>query len=136
MTKSRRAAALLLLVWTGPALAGPLTAEQAIANYRKAIKPVAELRCPKGEDGEIVVCGRAEGPDPNRIPFPGEHEPGARVGLLPGEPPGAGAALARTDRGPCETAGPNHSCGGAISLLSILLGMVKVAKAVHDRHAD
>jgi hypothetical protein len=136
MTKSRRAAGLLLLVWASPGVAAPVTAEQAIANYRRTFKPVSELRCPKGEEGEIVVCARAEGPDPNRVPFPDQHEPGDRVGLLPGEPPSATVALARTDRSACEAAGPNHSCGGAISLLSILFGAIKVAKAVHDRHAD
>jgi len=136
MTKSRWAGALLLLAWAGQAAAGPVTADDALSNYRQTFRPVSELRCPKGAGNDIVVCGKRDGPDPNRVPFPNEREPGARVALLPGEPPSASAALALTDRGPCETAGPNHSCGGGIDFLSILFGAVKIAKAIHDRHAD
>jgi hypothetical protein len=138
MTKSRRAAGLLLLGWaTAGTAAGPVTADQAMARYREAFQPVEALRCPRGAEGdEIIVCGRREGPDPNRLPLPVEREPGERVHLLPGEPPSASVALARTDRSACEAAGPNHSCGGSISLLSILFGLIHVAKAAHDRHAD
>jgi hypothetical protein len=137
MAKSRLAAGLLLIGWQTAAAAAPATAEQAMAQYRRTFQPVSELRCPKGAGPEdIVVCGRREGRDPNRLPLPEERQPGERVGLLPGEPPSAAEGLARTDRGPCETAGPNHACGGSISLLSILFGAIKIAKAVHDRHAD
>ncbi|MEA3061552.1 MAG: hypothetical protein QOJ94_1333 [Sphingomonadales bacterium] len=131
-------AAMILVVAAQPASAAePPTAEQAMAQYRRTFQPVDELRCPKGVGPEdIVVCGRREGRDPNRVPLPDEREAGDRIGLLPGEPPSATEGLARTDRGACETAGPNHPCGGSISLLSILFGMVKIAKAVHDRHAD
>ncbi|MEA3038632.1 MAG: hypothetical protein QOE79_1145 [Sphingomonadales bacterium] len=136
MAKSRLAAGLLLIAWQAEAVAAP-TAEQAMAQYRRTFQPVDQLRCPKGAGSEdIVVCGRREGRDPNRVPLPDEREPGERVALVAGEAPSATEGLARTDRGPCETAGPNHSCGGGISFLSILFGMIKIAKAVHDRHAD
>jgi hypothetical protein len=138
MAKSRLATGLLLMGWQGAAAAAePPTADQAMAQYRLTFQPVSELRCPKGVGPEdIVVCGRREGRDPNRIPLPDEREPGARVALVPGEPPSAAEGLARTDRSACETAGPNHACGGSISLLSILFGAIKIAKAIHDRHAD
>jgi hypothetical protein len=136
MVKSRLAAGLLLIAWQAPAAAAP-TAEQAMAQYHRTFQSVDELRCPKGVGPEdIVVCGRREGRDPNRVPLPDEREPGERVALIAGEPPSATEGLARTDRGPCETAGPNHPCGGGISFLSILFGVIKIAKAVHDRHAD
>lgn len=131
-------AVLMLAVAAAPASAAePPTAEQAMAQYRRTFQPVDELRCPKGVGPEdVVVCGRREGRDPNRVPLPEEREPGERVALIAGEPPSATEGLARTDRGPCETAGPNHPCGGSISLLSILFGAIQIAKAVHDRHAD
>jgi hypothetical protein len=137
MAKSRLAVGLLLIAWQTEAAAAPSTAEQAMAQYRRSFRPVDELRCPKGAGPEdIVVCGRREGRDPNRVPLPDEREPGERVALLPGEPPRATEGLARTDRSACETAGPNHPCGGSISLLSILFGAIQIAKAIHDRHAD
>jgi hypothetical protein len=131
-------AALILVVAAAPASAAePPTAEQAMVQYRRTFQPVEELRCPKGVGPEdIVVCGRREGRDPNRVPLPAEREPGERIALIAGEPPSATEGLARTDRSACETAGPNHPCGGSISLLSILFGAIQIAKAVHDRHAD
>jgi hypothetical protein len=138
MGKSRLAAGLLLIAWqTAAAAAQPPTADQAMAQYRRTFQPVTELRCPRSAGPEdIVVCGRREGRDPNRIPLPDEREPGERVALLPGEPPSASVALARTDRSPCETAGPNHSCGGGFDFIQILFGAIKIVKAIHDRHAD
>src|SRR3954470_20684863 len=135
MAKSRLAAGLLLIAWQSAAGgAAPPPADQAMAQYRRTFQPVSELRCPKSVGPEdIVVCGRREGRDPNRLPLAQEREAGERVGLIPGEPPSATEGLARTDRGPCETAGPNHACGGSISLLSILFGAIQIAKAVHDR---
>jgi hypothetical protein len=131
-------AALMLAVAAAPATAAePPTAEQAMAQYRRTFQPVDELRCPKAVGPEdIVVCGRREGRDPNRVPLPDERQPGERIALIAGEPPSATEGMARTDRSACETAGPNHPCGGSISLLSILFGAIKIAKAVHDRHAD
>ena len=136
MPKSRLVVGILLIGWQTMAVAAP-TAEQAMAQYRRTFRPVEELRCPKSVGPEdIVVCGRREGRDPNRVPLPDEREPGERVALLPGEPPSASVALARTDRSACRTAGPNHSCGGGIDFLQILFGAIKVVKAIHDRHAD
>jgi hypothetical protein len=137
MAKSRLAAGLLLIGWQTAAMAGPATAEQAMAQYRRSFQPVEELRCPKSVGPEdIVVCGRREGRDPNRVPLPDEHEPGERVHLVAGEAPSASAALAMTDRTPCEAAGPNHSCGGGFDFVQILFGAIKIVKAIHDRHAD
>src|SRR4051812_30072454 len=121
MAKSRLAAGLLLIGWQTAAMAAPATGEQAMAQYRHTFRPVEELRCPKSVGPEdIVVCGRREGRDPNRVPLPDEHEPGERVHLVAGEAPSASVALARTDRSACETAGPNHSCGGGFDFLQIL----------------
>jgi hypothetical protein len=62
---------------TAPASAQSITAEQAIANYRRTFAPIAELDCPKPADGEeIVVCGRAGRPDPYRAPLPVLRTPG------------------------------------------------------------
>jgi hypothetical protein len=137
MAKSRLAGGLLLIGWQTAAMAAPATAEQAMAQYRHTFRPVEELRCPKSVGPEdIVVCGRREGRDPNRVPLPDEHEPGERVHLVAGEAPSASAALAMTDRSPCATAGPNHSCGGGVDFVQILFGAIRIVKAIHDRHAD
>ena len=73
-------AALILAMAPGPALAQrQVTADEALANYRKMFKSTGEIDCPR-EEGEIVVCGRrSAGPDPYRLPLPVEREPGERV---------------------------------------------------------
>ena len=124
---------LLFLLWAGEVMAAdPLTAERAEANYRRTFRPVEALRCPPATSpDEVVVCGRREGPDPNRVPFPNEREPGARVRLLPGEPPRASASVAD----PCAMAGPNHPCGGSMAIVSLdpdqhtlIGGLTKIAR--------
>lgn len=95
MALSRLAPPLLLVLAPAGAFAAPeISADQAMANYRKVIKPVRDLDCPRGGAGdEIVVCGRQPGEvQPGRLPLPIEPEPGARVRLVPGE-------AARTDAG-------------------------------------
>src|SRR4051794_28519670 len=121
MAKSRLAAGLLLIAWQSAAgAAEPPAAEQAMARYRRTFQPVSELRCPRSVGPEdFVVCGRREGPDPNRVPFPEAREPGERVHLLPGEPPSAMAALNAASGDPCRMAGPNHPCGGAMTIMSL-----------------
>ena len=80
MAKSRLAAGLVLIGWQTAAMAAPQTADQAMAQYRRTFRPVEELRCPKSVGPEdIVVCGRREGRDPDRVPLPDEREPGERV---------------------------------------------------------
>ena len=94
MGLSRLTIALLVAAGAGAAEAAPpATAEQAIAAYRAVYKPTAELDCPRGEDGEIVVCAR-RGEDPYRLP-PSAREPGVPVR---GEAPSGTAAL---DAGGC-----------------------------------
>ena len=124
---------LLFLLWAGEVMAAdPLTAERAEANYRRTFRPVEALRCPPATSpDEVVVCGRREGPDPNRVPFPNEREPGARVRLLPGELPRASASVAD----PCAMAGPNHPCGGSMAIVSLdpdqhtlIGGLTKIAR--------
>ncbi|MEA3061553.1 MAG: hypothetical protein QOJ94_1334 [Sphingomonadales bacterium] len=133
MAKSRLAAGLLLIAWQAEADAAT-TAEQAMARYRRAFRPVSELRCPKSASAEdIVVCGRREGPDPNRVPFPEAREPGERVHLIPGEPPSAMAALNAASGDPCAMVGPNHPCGGSMTIMSLggtslLGGFLKVVR--------
>ena len=72
---------LLALIPTGAAGAPPITADQALANYRKVIKTTRELDCPSsGSVDEIVVCGnREEEARAGRLPLPVAREPGERV---------------------------------------------------------
>jgi hypothetical protein len=130
MSKMARIALLLLVVLAAPARAAePLTAEAAIDNYRKMFQPVALLDCPKaGGPDEIIVCGRPDGPDPNRLPLP-SGMPGDRVRLLPGEPPSAVAALDAGGTG-CSTVGPNQSCGGGMSVFQVVGVLAKAVKAL------
>jgi len=84
---SRTPLALLLALATAPVPAPaeqvepPVTAEQAIANYREVFEPTRELDCPRSDDPEeIVVCGRrSDAPDPDRAPLPIGPEPGTRI---------------------------------------------------------
>ncbi|MEO7178549.1 MAG: hypothetical protein ABIW83_06880 [Allosphingosinicella sp.] len=90
--RTTRRALLLLLAAAAPALAGPqpLTADQAIDIQKRNVQEaVGTAPCRRGGSvGDIVVCGR-RGPDPNRVPFPDQREPGEREHLLPGELPRA-----------------------------------------------
>ena len=76
---------LLLAIPAGAIAAPPITAEQAMTNYRKVIKTTRELDCPRGEStDEIVVCGnRQDEARAGRLPLPVAREPGARIA---GEP--------------------------------------------------
>jgi hypothetical protein len=65
-----------------PLTTKPLTAEQALENYRLMFKPIVPSGCPKGENGEIVVCAKREKQGP---PF--EPTPGVRPGRVAGEAP-------------------------------------------------
>jgi hypothetical protein len=92
MTLSRIRIALLIALGAAPAQAvaqpaleastgGMITADQALANFRLVVKPIDELRCPKNEAGEIVVCARRR----ERLEF--DPVPGERPGRVAGEPP-------------------------------------------------
>ncbi len=89
---SRMAAALATLLAAAPGFAQspPSDLPEAIETYRRTFKPVAEIDCPRGEDGEIVVCGRSpDEPDPNRPPMPYPPVPGDRTRMVLGEVPRA-----------------------------------------------
>jgi len=60
-----------------------------MANYRKLIKPVRELDCPRETArNEIVVCGRQAGEaQRERLPLPVAPTPGEHTRLAPGEAP-------------------------------------------------
>jgi hypothetical protein len=77
-------AALLIAIAPAPALAQrQVTAEEALANYRKMFKSTGEIECPK-DAAEIVVCAQRDAADPNRLPLPQDPEPGGRIaGHLP-----------------------------------------------------
>lgn len=81
MTKSRMTVLLLSLAFPSTALADePVTAEQALGNYRRTFQAPSDLDCPRGDPDAIVVCGRREGEaDPDRLPLPVALKPGARV---------------------------------------------------------
>ncbi len=78
--------AFLLALPAAAHSAPPVTAEQALTNYRKVIKPTRELDCPRGAGSdEIVVCGQLEeeAAKVGRLPLPVAREPGERIA---GEP--------------------------------------------------
>ena len=69
--------ALALMPLTAAQATEPLSAEQAMINYREAFKSPREIDCPASDPDEIVVCGRPkDAPDPNRAPLPIAREPG------------------------------------------------------------
>jgi hypothetical protein len=72
---------LLALIPAGAAGAPPVTADQALTNYRKVIKTTRELDCPRGgSSDEIVVCGnREDEARVGRLPLPVAREPGERI---------------------------------------------------------
>lgn len=90
----RTAIALLAAFAAAPAPAfapeASMTAERAIEIQRDKVRDsVGTLPCRRdGAGGDIVVCGR-RGPDPNRVPFPDQRNPGEPENLLPGELPRA-----------------------------------------------
>ena len=102
---------------------GPMTAEEAVERYRSTIVPVSVLVCPKAESpDEIVVCGRSEERDPNRLPVQGPPVPGTRIR---GEAMTAVEAMG--ERETCSTVGPNQNCGGGLPVIPILVTAAKVA---------
>ena len=128
MTKSRMAALLLALGAAGPAAAAP-AADEALESYSRSFPSLAELDCPRGANGEIVVCGRRDdGPNPDRLPLPVEPEPGRR---LQGET--VSAVQAAGVREKCSTVGPNQNCGGGLPVFAIA---VTIAKIVKDKIID
>jgi hypothetical protein len=141
MTERRRisasAAAALLPVLLAAAPAGaapPITAEQAITNYQRSFDTGSLVECRRtGEGDEIVVCGRSGRPDPNRVPLPDEHEPGARVALLPGEPPRAVDALGAGSALSCSAVGRNPSCNGGLNVFQAVKILGKAFKALTGR---
>lgn len=118
--------ALLLLSLGAASLApaqAPLTADQAMETYRRAFQAPDQLDCPRGEDEDIVVCGRrTDGADSNRLPLPVAPDPGTRVA---GEP--VGAVEAAGTRETCSTVGPNQNCGGGLPVFAVVGMLAKVA---------
>ena len=121
---------LLLTALAAPAgAAAPVTAEEAMANYRESFEAGTRIDCRRDADSdEIVVCGRSDRRDPNRIPLPDEREPGAPVRLLPGEPPSAVAALSAGSGMNCATLGPNPRCNGGLDVFRVVGVLGKVVK--------
>ncbi len=124
MTLSRLAPALAIAALGQPAAATPpLTAEQALAEYRKVIKTTKELDCPRSEGGEeIVVCRGRAGADPERLPLPVERVPGERVS---GGMNGVGALAAD---------GCISRCGGSVgvNILAIPAFVGRVIERLKD----
>ena len=116
-------AALMIGLAAPAGAAEPVTAEAAMERYRSTIVPVAVLNCPRPQSpDEIVVCGRIEGRDPNRLPLPVQPMPGERI---QGEAMSAVEAMG--ERETCSTVGPNQNCGGGLPVIPILLFAAKVA---------
>jgi hypothetical protein len=111
------------------AVAQPVTADQAMENYRQVFEPVTRFDCPQStKPDEIIVCGRPFGaPDPNRLPLPVEPLPGDRV---------SGEALSSVEAGnikeECSAVGPNNGCGGLVPIGAIIGVAVKVVGALVD----
>jgi hypothetical protein len=115
---------LLMIGLAAPAgAAGPMTAEAAMERYRSLVAPIALLNCPKaGSPDEIVVCGRTEGRDPNRLPVPPEPVPGR---IVKGE--AFSQVEAMGERETCSTVGPNQNCGGGLPVIPIAIFAARVA---------
>lgn len=114
-------AALMIGLAAPAGAAEPMTAEAAMERYRRLVAPIAVLNCPKAQSpDEIVVCGRPEGRDPNRLPLP--PPPGERI---MGE--AVSAVEAMGERETCSTVGPNQNCGGGLPVIPILIFAAKVA---------
>ena len=115
---------LLMIGLAAPAgTSEPVTAEAAMERYRSTIVPVAVLNCPKAESpDEIVVCGRQEGRDPNRLPLPPDPVPGR---IVKGE--AISSVEAMGVRETCSTVGPNQNCGGGLPVIPIVIFAAKVA---------
>lgn len=119
----------LILVPAGVAGAPPVTADEALANYRKVIKTTREIACPSGGSAdEIVVCAdRDDETRSVRLPLPLEPAPGERVR---GE---AASAADLAEREQCTMVGPNEHCGGTIPISAIALGIARmVVKKIQD----
>lgn len=124
---------MMMLIAVAPAglSAQTLTAEQAMANHRRATALVGDECRRTGPDGEeeILICGRRSGPS-LRLPLPVEPEPGARV---------RGESVAASDGlevKQCTSWGPNQRCGGGLPVMAIAVaavkGVAKVAEAIVD----
>jgi hypothetical protein len=122
MLLSRTTLSLACCLWTGSASAAPVNAERAMDMHRKQFAPAANLNCGTSADpDEVVVCGRREGPDPNRLPLPVEPVAGERV---VGEM--ASAAEVANRRETCTTVGRDQRCSGGLPILPILMGAAKL----------
>ena len=129
---SRMTAPLLIALSAAPAAAQPVTAEQAVNNYRDAFRSLKELDCPKGADPEeVVVCGRRDRPDPARLPLRTAPEPGRRI---QGEAVSTVAAAGKRET--CSTVGPNPQCGGGLPILGIAATVAKAAVRVAEKILD
>ncbi len=128
------AALAAVLICPAPAhAAAPVTAEEALETYQRSFDTGKLVDCRRAREGdEIVVCGRS-GPDPNRVPFPDQREPGAPVRLLPGEPPSAVAALSAGSGMNCATVGPNPHCNGGLDVFRVVGVLGKAFKALTGR---
>src|SRR5687768_18573585 len=108
--------ALLLIGLAAPAgAAKPVTAEIAMERYRERFEPIAAVDCPRPSTAdEIIVCGRPDAPDPDRLPLPVAPVPGQRIR---GEPISAVVAMGKRET--CSTVGPNQQCGGGLPIIPI-----------------
>jgi hypothetical protein len=122
------AMAAAILVSSPATAAPPVTAEEALAKYQDSFETSAGIDCRRDtESEEIVVCGRSGRPDPNRVPFPNEREPGATVRLLPGEPSSSVAAMSAGAGMNCS-ASNNPRCNGGLDLFRVAGVLGKVVK--------
>ena len=125
----------LILLAGSPAPAdaapAPVTADQAIAAQKEALRDVISPRCRRGEE-EVVVCGRRT--DRERVPFPDQQVAGARTRLQPGEAPSAVTAMNRSDP-PCNSTGAPR-CGFSIRFITVGILLFKFGKHVADPDSD
>ena len=129
MTLSRIATVMLAATVAAAAPAQSLTAEQAMANHKRAVERIGNDCADEGASEEIVVCARRTGPS-MRLPLPVQPEPGARVN---GE-----AVSATTGLQPqrCTAWGPNQSCNGGLPLLPIAAKVAGAAKKIVEQVVD
>jgi hypothetical protein len=103
--------ALLLIAAVQAAASDPVSAEGALKTQHSEMRLLTEMDCPRGDNEEIVVCGRRGGDAASaaklRIPY--QPEPGRRI---PGEASFDGGGCMRLCHRPVEIF--NTRDGGAI----------------------
>jgi hypothetical protein len=122
VTKSRSTLIVLSIVYGAGAQARqPLTAEEALANYRATFLPIMNPDCPAIETNEIRICGRRRPGSSARLPLRSEIDAAGRP------EPIAGVDALDFDEG-CTPVGRDKPCGGMIPIIPIVGLIIEAAR--------